>query len=275
MNRRDIMKVSPVAYMDSGVGGLTVAKVALEKLPHENMIYLGDEARLPYGEKTIDEVRQYSAEIGHFFVDQGAKMMVIACNTATAAALSYLRKLLPIPVIGVIEPGSMAAVKKTKNKKIGVIATRGTVASHSYRDTIQKIDPSIEVKEVACPTFIPLVESGKYHSKDAQAKVQEGLKPFQNSGIDTLILGCTHFPIIADLIGNVMGPDVTLVNPGYETVNAVERELKDTDHLENVAHPSAQFYTTADVKRFDEVGKQWLHTDIDAKLIPVKQLEKY
>lgn len=269
------MKSEPIAFMDSGIGGLTVLKVALKELPHENMIYLGDEAHMPYGEKSVDQVVNYSMEIGNFFEKQNAKCMVVACNTATASALKDLQTKLSIPVVGVIKPGSSAAVKATKNGKIGVIGTKVTIDSHAYRNEIKKLTPEIETVGLACPTFIPLVEKGDYTSQAARDTIANGLASIKNSGIDTLILGCTHFPIIANLIQDVMGDEVKLIDPGYETVNVAKQILKDNNELNNAKTTEINYYTTEGVIHFNNVASKWLNRRVGSELITPNQLKDY
>ncbi|WP_413627171.1 glutamate racemase [Fructilactobacillus vespulae] len=269
------MNSKPIAFMDSGVGGLSVLKVALSELPQENMLYLGDEAHMPYGEKNPKQIVDYSLEIGNFFVKNQAKMMIVACNTATSVALSTLQKNLSIPVIGVIKPGSEAALKVTKNQKIGVIATRATIASHSYRQEILKINPKADVIELACPTFIPLVESGDYNSEEAKQIIKAGLKQLKNTGIDTLILGCTHFPIIANLIQNEIGEQVKLIDPGYETIDLAKQVLKTNDLYAKNNQNIVNYFTTSGINHFDEIGSHWLQQNVKAKLITTSRLENY
>ncbi|WP_395318747.1 glutamate racemase [Fructilactobacillus frigidiflavus] len=269
------MNSKPIAFMDSGIGGLTVLKVALKELPQENMIYLGDEAHMPYGEKSVNQVIDYSMEIGDFFEKQNAKCMVVACNTATASALNDLQTKLSIPVVGVIKPGSSAAVKATKNGKIGIIGTNVTINSHAYRDEIQKLNPKIEVVGLACPTFIPLVEKGDYNSQAAKDTIAAGLAPIIDSGIDTLVLGCTHFPIIAELIQQVVGDQVQLIDPGYETVNVAKQILQQTASLNEANQANVKYFTTKGVAHFNEVASQWLNRKVGSELITPNQLKEY
>lgn len=269
------MNSKPIAFMDSGIGGLTVLKVALKELPQENMIYLGDEAHMPYGEKSVNQVIDYSMEIGDFFEKQNAKCMVVACNTATASALNDLQTKLSIPVVGVIKSGSNAAVKATKNGKIGIIGTNVTINSHAYRDEIQKLNPKIEVVGLACPTFIPLVEKGDYTSQAAKDTIAAGLAPIIDSGIDTLVLGCTHFPIIAKLIQQVVGDQVQLIDPGYETVNVAKQILQQTASLNEANQANVKYFTTKGVAHFNEVASQWLNRKVGSELITPNQLKEY
>ncbi|USS86795.1 glutamate racemase [Fructilactobacillus cliffordii] len=269
------MNEAPLAFMDSGVGGLTILKPAFAQLPAENTLFFGDEAHLPYGEKQPQQVIDYSLQIGRFFVQKQAKMMIIACNTASALALPTLQAELPIPVLGVVEGGSRAAIQATNNHKIGIIATRATVNSHAYQCVIHQLSSQAEVIELACPTFIPLVEQGDYHSERVQQMVSDGLAPLQGSGIDTLVLGCTHFPIIRDLIQSVMGPTVTLVDPGAETIAEAHQVLERRQLLAQSQHPFHDFYTSSDPERFQQVGSQWLNRKVDVQLVTPSQLLSY
>ncbi|ETO39907.1 Glutamate racemase [Fructilactobacillus florum 8D] len=267
------MQPAPIAMMDSGVGGLTVLKTALRTFPQEQFLFLGDEQHLPYGEKSPTAVRAYSSAIGSFFVRQQAKLMIVACNTATSVALASLQNTLPIPVIGVIEPGSRAAVQATRNHQIGVIATRGTVASHAYRDAIHQLDPTCEVVELACPKLIPLVEAGNYQTSIDQKIVRESLAPLLQSKIDTLILGCTHFPIISSLIQQAVAPQVRLIDPGIATIATAQQLLENENQLEKTGSGSCRFYTTANPNRFAQVASQWLNRKVVAQLIDYQQLQ--
>ncbi|USS91233.1 glutamate racemase [Fructilactobacillus carniphilus] len=269
------MNEAPLAFMDSGVGGLTILKPAFAQLPAENTLFFGDEAHLPYGEKQPQQVIDYSLQIGRFFVKKQAKLMIIACNTASALALPTLQAELPIPVLGVVEGGSRAAIQATTNHKIGIIATRATVNSHAYQRAIHRLSSQAEVVELACPTFIPLVEQGDYHSERVQQMVIDGLAPLQGSGIDTLVLGCTHFPIIRELIQSVMGPTVTLVDPGAETIAEAHQVLEQRQLLAQDQHPFHDFYTSSDPERFQQVGSQWLNRKVDVQLVTPSQLSSY
>ena len=215
----------PIGFIDSGVGGLTVIKEAMKQLPNENMVYLGDTARCPYGPRPAEQVIEYTWEMTRFLMEQGIKMLVIACNTATAVALDEIRETLDIPVVGVITSGTRAAVKATNNQRIGVIGTIGTVNSHSYKNAIMDRVATADVFSLACPKFVPLVESNQTHSPIAKKIVAETLLPLQNKKIDTLILGCTHYPLLRPVIQNVMGKHVVLVDSGAETISEVSMLL--------------------------------------------------
>ncbi len=209
---------APIGVFDSGIGGLTVAREIMRQIPNERIVYFGDTARVPYGSKSRDTIVKYSRQIIRFLMTQKVKAIVIACNTASAVALEAIRTELDIPVIGVINAGARTAVAATRNKRIGIIATETTINSGVYTHVIEEISPGISVVGKACPLFVPLVEEGTFLkdpiTEQIASRYLEGLKKEQ---IDTLILGCTHYPLIRSLIGRVMGADVTLVNPAYET----------------------------------------------------------
>ncbi|WP_318765847.1 glutamate racemase [Lactiplantibacillus carotarum] len=249
-----------IGFMDSGVGGLTVVKQALKQLPRETVYFVGDQARLPYGPRPSEQVREFSWQMANFLMQKHIKMLVIACNTATAAALPDLKAKLPIPVIGVIAPGSRAAIKASKTHRIGVIATEGTIHSNAYRDAILSQDPGVKVVSEACPKFVPLVESNEYRSTVAKRVVAESLRGFKQQNVDTLVMGCTHYPLLRPLIQNVVGPNVTLIDSGAETVNDVSSVLA---YL-GLANTSAtkrypdEYFTTGSPEQFTAIAKDWL-----------------
>ncbi|MBP6359596.1 MAG: glutamate racemase [Enterococcus sp.] len=250
----------PIGFIDSGVGGLTVIKEAMKQLPNENMIYLGDTARCPYGARPAEQVIEYTWQMTRFLVKKGIKMLVIACNTATAVALEEISQQLDIPVVGVILPGTRGAVKSSKNQRIGVIGTLGTIKSQSYEQAIRSRDLNAHVISLACPKFVPLVESNQYQSPIAKKVVAETLVPLQNKKIDTLILGCTHYPLLRPIIQNVMGRQVKLIDSGAETITEVSM-LLDYFKLGNLyATKTGELtcYTTGSTKLFDEIANEWL-----------------
>lgn len=224
-----IDRQAPIGVFDSGVGGLTVAREIMRNLPNEKIVYFGDTARVPYGTKSQATVLRYSRQIVRFLQTQEVKAIVVACNTATALALDEIEKELEIPIIGVVRPGAKVAVQATKNKRIGVIGTEGTIHSHIYRSCIQQIDPEISIFGKPCPLFVPLVEEGWLKDPVTEIVARRYLAELQKKEIDTLILGCTHYPLLRGLIGEVMGNQVTLVNPAYETAQALKRLLKRED----------------------------------------------
>lgn len=252
-------KEQPIGFIDSGVGGLTVVKEAMKQLPNEHILYLGDTARCPYGPRPAEQVIEYTFEMANFLMEQHIKMLVIACNTATAVALEAIRAALPIPVVGVILPGARAAVKATKTQQVGIIGTIGTVKSQSYYQALKAKQQDITVTSLACPKFVPIVESNQFQTAVAKKIVAQTLQPLMHKQLDTLILGCTHYPLLRPLIQNMMGDGVTLIDSGAETVSEVSVLL---DYFQ-LANPNplkkrAIFYTTGSTALFDEIATQWL-----------------
>lgn len=250
----------PIGFIDSGVGGLTVVKEALKQLPNENILYVGDTARCPYGPRPAEQVIAYTWEMTNYLVEKGIKMLVIACNTATAVALEEIKAKLSIPVIGVILPGTRAAVKQTKNHRVGVIGTIGTVKSAAYETALLDKAPELKVTSLACPKFVSVVESKEYRSSVAKKIVAQTLAPLELKRIDTLILGCTHYPLLRPIIQNVMGDKVMLIDSGAETIGEVSMLL---DYFEISNSPQngrtlCQFYTTGSAKMFHEIAQDWL-----------------
>lgn len=222
---------APIGVFDSGIGGTTVVRELIARLPNEKIIYYGDTARVPYGNKSAETIVTYSRQIAHFLISRGVKAIVIACNTASAIALEVLRRELPVPVIGVVMPGAKAAARSTKNKKIGVIATRATINSCIYEAYLQKTNPDIEVYKQACPLFVPLVEEGWINDDITTQIIHRYIDNLLSKGIDSLVLGCTHYPLLADRIAEVAGPGVTLVNPAFECAKDFRDVLEDNELL--------------------------------------------
>lgn len=254
------MNEQPIGFIDSGVGGLTVVKEAMRQLPNENFVYLGDTARCPYGPRPKEQVAQFTWEMTNFLLKKKIKMLVIACNTATAVVLDSIKEQLGIPVVGVIMPGTRAAVKATKNNRIGVIGTKGTVKSASYERAIKEKVFNSEVVSLACPKFVPIVESNQFHSSVAKKIVFETLQPLKNKHLDTLILGCTHYPLLRPVIQDVMGKDVTLIDSGAETISEVSMLLDyfNISNDENDKKGYAEFYTSGSSHLFDQIAQDWL-----------------
>lgn len=217
---------APIGVFDSGVGGLTVAREIMRNLPNERIVYFGDTARVPYGSKSKDTVIRYSRQIIRFLQTQNVKAIVIACNTASALALEEVEKELDIPILGVVKPGARVAAATTKNGRIGVIGTESTINSHMYRQLIQAGHPDIMVYGRPCPLFVPLVEEGWLKDSVTEEVARRYLKDLLLQDIDTLILGCTHYPLLRSLIGRIVGERVHLVNPAYETARELERLLQ-------------------------------------------------
>ncbi len=253
------MNPAPIGIFDSGIGGLTVARAIYERLPGESTIYFGDTARVPYGPKSPETVRRYSREILHWLLQQGVKMVVIACNTSTAHALGTLQAESPVPVLGVIEPGARAAVAATKGGPVGVIGTAGTIASNAYARAIQSLAPALRVEQKACPLFVPLVEEGWFDHKAAELIAQDYLAPLRAAAVDVLVLGCTHYPLLKPLLSRVMGPGVALIDSGEETARAVEATLQAKDLAAPPGSPVYhRFAVSDDEPRFRAVGSRFV-----------------
>lgn len=208
---------APIGVFDSGIGGLTVVREIMRQLPEEKIVYFGDTARLPYGNKSKETVIRFSRQIVRFLKSRGVKAIVVACNTASSYALEEVRKDEDIPVIGVINAGARAAVSATRNGKIGVIGTEGTIKSGTYGAVLREMKPGVEAFGRACPLFVPLVEEGLFHDSVTDEIASRYLSSLKEKYIDTLVLGCTHYPLLRSTVGKIMGDSVTLVNPAYET----------------------------------------------------------
>ncbi|MGH7569087.1 MAG: glutamate racemase [Gemmatimonadales bacterium] len=252
------MTAAPLGVFDSGIGGLTVARALFERLPRESVIYFGDTARVPYGPKSPDTVRRYSAEILAYLLHRGVKAVVVACNTSTAHALDYLRAHSPVPVIGVIEPGAHAAVAATKTGHVGVIGTAGTIASGAYERAIRGLRADVVVHAQACPLFVPLVEEGWFDHAAAELIAREYLGPLRAAKVDVLVLGCTHYPLLKPLLARVMGPGVTLVDSAEETAKAVAAELEARGLLAVGGNHEHLFVVSDDEPHFRGVGARFL-----------------
>lgn len=254
----------PIGFFDSGIGGLTVLKEVFSVLPEENTLYLGDTARVPYGIRSAETVIRYSFENTDFLVSKGVKLLVIACNTASAVSLEEIKKRLHVPVIGVIEPGSRAAVRATRNKKIGVIGTEATINSSAYSRTIRQMDSSIEVFGLPCPLFVPLVEEGFTDDEVAEMVAERYLKGLMEKGIDTLVLGCTHYPLLKGVISRLMGDGIVLIDSAKETALEIRDTLVRDGMLSGtIMEPSRMFFVTDAPERFVRVGERFLGNKIE------------
>lgn len=254
----------PVGVFDSGMGGLTVARAIMDRLPQESLIYFGDTARVPYGPKSPDTVRRYSREIAAFLLGEDVKAIVIACNTATAHGLAALRAESPVPVIGVIEPGSRAAAAASVTGQIGVVGTAGTIRSEAYERTIRELAPAARIVSRACPLFVPLVEEGWTEHEAARVVAREYLRPFAEDGIDALVLGCTHYPHLKAVIQDAVGPGVRLVDSAVETAEELARVLEGQGLLApGNAEPRHRFVASDDPRQFLRLGERFLGAPIE------------
>lgn len=233
---------SPIGVFDSGVGGLTVAREIMRQIPGERIVYFGDTARVPYGNKSSSTVIRFTRQIIRFLMSQDVKAIVIACNTATAYALETVEQDMDIPIMGVIHAGARTAIEATKNGKIGIIGTEGTIRSGVYTRVMEKMRPGIEVTGKPCPLLVPLVEEGLLHDSVTDEIASRYLSELKGKYIDTLVLGCTHYPLLRSTIGRLMGPEVTLVNPAYETALELKMILEEQDLLRPEESDEAEKY---------------------------------
>ncbi len=248
-----------IGIFDSGVGGLSVFKEIRKLLPHEDIVYLGDTARVPYGTKSQETVLKYTIQNSLFLLDRNVKAIVIACNTASAYGLEALKGYYKVPVLGVIEPGARAAIAHTKNKKVGVIGTEGTVKSGAYTKAIKNLDQSLEVSAQSCPLLVPLAEEGWFDGEVVQKILQTYLQPLKAKGLDTLILGCTHYPLFKEAIASVLGPSINLVDSAIETALALKEILNSQNLITaNKQVGSDLFYATDAAERMKRVGEMFL-----------------
>ncbi len=255
---------APIGVFDSGIGGLTVVRELIRQLPNESIIYFGDTARVPYGPKSPDTVLRYSREITGFLKAQGVKAMVIACNTATAHALAALRQENDLPIVGVIEPGSRAAAKATTGGRVGVIGTYGTINSRAYEKAIAGMSPDAMITALACPLFVPLAEEGWLDTQATELIAQEYLSPMVVANIDTLVLGCTHYPLLKRVIGATVGRDVRLIDSAEETAAETASVLRKMGLAHEETHDARYRFIASDApEQFLRVGQRFLGASID------------
>ena len=269
----------PIGVFDSGVGGLTVAKEIMSQVPGERILYYGDTARVPYGSKSKETVTEYSRQIIRFLISQGVKVIVVACNTASALAVDNMRKEFEVPILDVVEPGALAAAGATRNGRIGVIGTEGTVRSGMYNKCLYNIDQKLSVYSKACPLFVPLVEEGWIYDSITREVVSRYLSDFQGKDIDTLVMGCTHYPLLRGLIQDVsrevLGDGITLVNPAVETAKCLKHLLAEKDLLsDNTQVPEHTFYVSDGAEKFRSFANSILSCSmIETKDVTVKTFE--
>ena len=256
---------SPIGMFDSGFGGLTVARALIDLMPQENLVYIGDTGRYPYGNKPADEVRGYAKELAWSLVSEyGAKMIVVACNTAASVALDELVDELPVPVIGVIDPGARALVRVTRNNKVGVIGTVGTISSGAYVQAIRTTGASVALTSAACPGFVEFVERDQTTGDEVMVLAERLLAPVRDAGVDSLLLGCTHYPYLSRVISDVMGPNVVLVSSADETAFVVKQELEATQLMRTDVTPGEhKFLSSGDIAWFAELGRRLLGPELE------------
>ncbi len=253
-----------IGIFDSGIGGLTVVHRMAEALPHEHLLYLGDTARWPYGSKSAEVVTRYTLENAQFLLDKGVKLLVVACNTMSAVALDALRTFTGVPVVGVVEPGARAALAATTNRKVGVIGTEATIASGSYTRALRALDPDLEIYTRACPLFVALAEEGWVDNAIAEQAAAMYLASLRQSRIDTLVLGCTHYPLLARTIGAYLGPEVRLVDSATETAREVAALLAARGLAAAPGAGSTSFFVTDVPDRFIRIGSRFLGSAVDS-----------
>jgi glutamate racemase len=258
---------SPIGMFDSGFGGLTVARALIDLMPQENLVYIGDTGRYPYGNKPADEVRGYAKELAWSLVrEYGAKMIVVACNTAASVALDELVEQLPVPVIGVIDPGARALVRVTHNNKVGVIGTVGTISSGAYVQAVRATGASVALTSAACPGFVEFVERDQTTGDEVMVLAERLLAPVRDAGVDALLLGCTHYPYLSRVISDVMGPGVVLVSSADETAFVVKQELEATQLMRKGDGESTgehKFLSSGDIAWFAQLGRRLLGPELD------------
>lgn len=261
-----------IGVFDSGLGGLSAVKEFMNVLPAERIIYFGDTGRVPYGTRSRETIRKYAFQDAEFLLKHNVKMIVAACGTVSSVAGGALEEQLPVPYTGVVNPTAYTAVRKTKNGKIGVIGTAATVNSHSYKLRLQKLDPSVEVFEQACPLFVSLVENGVIHRDDQITRlvVRRYMAELKDNGVDTVILGCTHFPLLREAISDYMGEGVALVDSGYETANYAAKVLREQDLLNDDPNPKQpDFYVSDTPEGFENVAGLFLGRDMEHKVTQI------
>ncbi|MFI5251119.1 MAG: glutamate racemase [Bacteroidota bacterium] len=252
-------QTNPIGVFDSGIGGLTVVQALMKRFPNENIVYFGDTARVPYGPKSPQVIREYAAQDTEFLVSKSVKMIVVACNTVSSVALDVVMKHARVPVVGVILPGAKAAVAATKKNRVGIIGTAGTIASDAYAYNIHQFKKSIEVISKACPLFVPLVEEGWLTHSATEMIAKEYLFPLKLAKIDTLVLGCTHYPLLKGIIGKIFENEITLIDSGEATSEEVSNVL-DQQQLHNPSsvRGNVEFFVSDIPSKFSEIGERFL-----------------
>lgn len=258
-------RLQPIGIFDSGIGGLTVVKEIIRLLPNENLVYFGDTARVPYGTKSDSTIKEYSIQNTKFLLTHNVKLIVVACNSASSVALNEIKSRTNVPVVGVIIPGAMASVNASRNKRVAIIGTNATIASKSYDREIHNIDQHIEAHGKACPLFVPIVEEGWMDHEIAYLTAKEYLHSLEKFSYDTLILGCTHYPLLKNVIRKVVGENITLIDSGIETAKQVKNILSDMNLLNSSEHKPNRKYFVSDLPhKFKEIGEMFLGEKIES-----------
>lgn len=254
---------APIGVFDSGVGGLTVVREILRQLPQESLLYYADTAHVPYGPRDPQQLRGFARNITAFLVNQGCKMIIVACNTSTSLVYDELQaKYLPLPMVGVIQPGVDRALEMSKNKKIGVIGTQATITSGVYQKLLHGKDPDADITAVFCPRFVPFVEAGQTDGTEVEEAAAEYLQPILGAGADTLILGCTHYPFLMSVLERITGPGVTIIDPARETVTRAKNILLEKGLERKEGIPTYRYYASGDPERFRLMGSKFLQKEI-------------
>lgn len=268
------MDQRPIGIFDSGLGGLTCVKKVMELLPGEDIIYFGDTGRVPYGTRSAETVIKYVRQNIRFLKSFDIKYIIIACGTASSAALPLIQEEWDVPIAGVLEPTCAAAARATRNNKIGVLGTQGTIRSGKYEELLKKINPEIQVVNKACPMFVPLVENGYLDTEVTEMIVEEYLLPLKEDGVDTLVLGCTHYPLLAPVISRIMGEEVTLINAGAETAVFAKAYLEEKQLLGGKKQGTARYYVSDGVEGFTSLAGMFLEKEIEGD-VEMIAIEKY
>ena len=270
------MDQRPVGVFDSGVGGLTAVRELRNLLPSENIIYFGDTSRVPYGGRSVEILLKYARQDVHCLRSFDIKAILVACGTVSTTCLPKLQRENNLPILGVVEPACRRAVELTRNKRVGLIATAASVRSGAYETSVAGMDPSVEVVAKACPLFVPLVENGRYKPGDVviETVAREYLSSMQEAGVDTLILGCTHYPLLMEVIGQVMGPEVTLINAGAEAARSMRQALHSGGMLAEGRTGDATLYASDQPSDFGTMARQFLQEELTKPVLPV-DIDRY
>ncbi len=260
------MSELPIGVFDSGLGGLTAVRELIRLLPGENIVYFGDTARVPYGSRSEDTIRTFASQDLRFLLSQQVKAVLVACGTVSSVALPELQRMTDVPVVGVVQPTAVAAAHATKNRKIGILGTAATVKSGSYQEAIAAVDPEISVTAKACPLFVPLVENGYLEGEITRLAATEYITPLKEAGVDTVILGCTHYPLLKPVLAELFGPEVTLIDSGRQAALELAEVLRQNRGLSSAPQGTHRYYVSDTVSNFSAIAGMFLHQNIDGKV---------